>query len=146
MRRLWYRAGMPPSIPTARVPQTNICEIVRSPSAYVSHLLNVRAEVLLALPHGAMLLDHSCSGAGIKLGIDLQNADQSVVTLTSSILNDCTEPKQAAVPGVFTGRLVYSATGRLEIRLAKVTNLKVQSCEPRGPLPILSSPSVPKLP
>jgi hypothetical protein len=106
----------------------SICDVVKRPSDYRKHLIAVRAEILLALPHGAVLLDKDCPNAAIRLGVDLPEAESSVTDLLSSILNDCSEPKTDRVPGTFRGKLTFESDGRLYLHLKAVDELQIHPC------------------
>ena len=106
----------------------SICEVLRRPATYRKYLIDIRAEILLALPHGAVLVDKHCPDTGIPLGFDLPDADSSATDLVSKIMNGCAEPRPHQVAGVFRGRLVYSSNSRVELRLLSVRDLQITPC------------------
>lgn len=107
----------------------SICQIMRRPAAYERRLVDIRADILLALPHGAVLLDKSCPNASIRLGVDLTSAQPSATNLVSNLTDNCSnQPRSDQVPGIFGGRLTYSSTGRLELRLFSVRDLHITPC------------------
>jgi hypothetical protein len=108
--------------------QVSVCDVLRKPSIYQNQLIAVRAEVLLALPHGAFLRNNNCSKSGLRLGIDLPEAESSATNLVPSILNDCSEPKTYIVPGVFRGKLSFDRRGYVELRLISVDELQIHPC------------------
>jgi hypothetical protein len=110
--------------------QLSVCDVLRNPSAYRKSLIDIRADVLLALPHGAVLLDENCPNSGIRLGVDLPDAEPSATDLVSSILKDCRSPRPDRIAGVFRGKLAYSANGKIELRLFSVTDLQNNPCTP----------------
>jgi hypothetical protein len=118
-------------------PELNICEVLSKPAVYGSQTLHLRADILLALPHGAILLDKQCPKAGLRLGYLLPEADSTAKDLVPSILNNCSpDPRPDRVPGLFTGKLAYSAKGRIEFRLLSISQLQNHPCpQPGQPLP-----------
>jgi hypothetical protein len=108
--------------------QVSVCDVLRRSSVYRNQLIAIRAEVLLALPHGAILLNKDCPKTGLRLGVDLPEAESSATNLVSSILNDCSEPKMDIVPGIFRGKLTFDSNGRLNLRLISVDELQVHPC------------------
>jgi hypothetical protein len=124
---------LPTFTPVAQ--EVSLCSVLRRPRVYRGHTIQMHADILLALPHGAFLLDGACPKRGIQVGIDLPNAEASVTDLIPSILNDCSAtPRPQRVAGTFIGKLSYSADGRLNLRLASVRNLEVQPC-PKSDIP-----------
>ena len=118
-------------------PELSICEVLNKPAAYRSQTLHLRADILLALPHGAMLVDKHCPKEGLRLGYDLPEADSTAKDLVSSLLSNCSvSPNPNPMPGLFTGKLAYSAKGHIEFRLLSVTQLQNHPCpQPGQPLP-----------
>jgi hypothetical protein len=121
--------------------QVSLCEVLRRPAKYQHSVLGIRAEILVALPHGAVLVNKSCPKAGLRLGVDLPDADGSATNLGWAVMNDCSEPRQNTVPGIFIGKLAYSTEGHLELRLLSVKDLEVHSCTELKPLPPMVTPS-----
>ncbi len=117
--------------------ELSICEVLNKPAAYRSRTLHLRADILLALPHGAMLLDKHCQKEGLRFGYDLPEADSTAKNLVSSILENCsTDVNPNPMPGLFTGKLAYSAKGHIEFRLLSVSQLQNHPCpQPGQPLP-----------
>lgn len=125
--------------------QVSVCDAAHRPSKYQGHFVSVQAEILLALPHGAVLLDHTCPKAAIRLGVNFPEADSTATNLVPSLMDDCTPgPQRQTIPGTFVGKLTYSEEGRLELRLISVTQIGVQSCRPGAPV-LLWTPSPPQL-
>lgn len=119
----------------ATTPQISVCEVMQRPSLYRGHIVHIHAGILLALPHGAIIVDKACPKTAILLGSDLPKAESSATDLIQSILNDCTAGAHLhAVEGIFTGKLAYSADGRINLRLASVSELHVQSCSEPEPV------------
>ena len=109
--------------------QVDLCAVLRRPSTYRHRVVSIPAEVLLAWPHGAMVVDKRCRGKGLGLGRDLPDADDSAERLVSDIFHDCAwSSHRGTVPGVFTGRVAYTADGRLEFRLLSVQKLQTKPC------------------
>jgi hypothetical protein len=108
--------------------QVSVCDVLRRPSVYRNQLIAVRAEVLLALPHGAILLNKDCPKAGLRLGVDLPEAESSATNLVPSVLNDCSEPKMDRVPGIFRGKLAFDRNGFVELRLMSVDEIQIHPC------------------
>jgi hypothetical protein len=109
--------------------EVSLCSVLRRPRVYRGHVVQMHADILLAMPHGAVLLDGTCPKRGIQVGIDLPNAEASVTDLIPSILNDCSAtPRPETVAGTFIGKLSYSADGRLDLRLVSVRDLEVKPC------------------
>ena len=118
-------------------PGFTICEVLKKPAAHTSQILHIHADILLALPHGVMLVDKRCPKAGLRLGYDLPEADSTAKDLVPSIRNNCSldaNPNEA--PALVTGKLAYSATGHIEFRLLSITLLQNYPCpQPGQPLP-----------
>jgi hypothetical protein len=109
--------------------EVSLCSVLRRTGVYRGILVEIHANILLALPHGAALFDKSCPKRGIQLGIDLPHAEASVVELVPSTLNDCSAtPRPRTVAGTFIGKLNYSADGQPNLRLVSVRNLEVKPC------------------
>jgi hypothetical protein len=120
--------------------QVSLCAVLNRPASYRHRVVSIPAEILLALPHGAILLDKKCPRAALRLGFDLPEAGSSATNLISAIEGDCSDPRPDRVAGVFTGKLAYSADGRIELRLVSVKGLQTHSCaEPPTPSPMVSS-------
>jgi hypothetical protein len=117
--------------------QASICAVLRKPSKYLHQLISVPAEIVSAWPHGAYLLDKNCSTKILRLGADLPEAESTVTNLIPSIWNDCSYPKPDKIKGKFTGKLAYSADGRINLRLLSV-ELQIHPCDK----PMLSAPSI----
>jgi hypothetical protein len=109
--------------------QVSICEVLKRPADYRRRVISIPAEILLALPHGAILLDKNCSKRALRLGVDLPDADSTATNLVSLILNDCPSPRPDRVAGTFIGKLAYSADGRINLRLLSVEGLQAHPCE-----------------
>jgi hypothetical protein len=108
----------------------NVCSVLRKPSVYRHRVIHVRAKILLALPHGAILLDEACPKMALRLGMDLPDADSTVTDLIPTILNDCSShPNSAPVEGVFVGKLAYLIDGKINLRLRSVEKLKARPCD-----------------
>ena len=127
--------GQSPGSPKGNMPITrevDLCSVLRRPRSYLSNLVEIHADVLLAMPHGVFLLDEACPKGGIQLGADLPKADASTTNLVPSLLNDCSGAPhpQGRVAGTFIGRLSYSAEGRLNLRLGSIRDLDVKPCPP----------------
>jgi hypothetical protein len=117
--------------------EVSICTVFRKPSKYQHQLIHIPAEIVSAWPHGAYLLDKNCSRTILRLGADLPEADSTVTNLIPSIWNDCSYPKPDNIKGKFTGKLAYSADGRINLRLLSV-ELQIHPCDK----PMLSAPSM----
>jgi len=114
--------------------EVNLCSVVRRPRVYRGNMVEIRADILLALPHGGVFFDKSCPKTGIQLGVVLPNADASVTDMVPSILNDCsTTTRPETVAGTFIGKLSYAADGRLNLRLVSARDLDVKPCVPPTP-------------
>jgi len=133
-------------------PDLSICEVLSKPAVYRSQTLHLRADILWAPPHGVFLSDKHCPKAVLSLGYDLPDADSTVKNLLSSIVDNCSfEPTLYPMPGLFTGKLAYSAKGRIEsFRLLSVSQLQNHPCPQRGqPFPkvdLRGNPHPPDLP
>ncbi len=104
---------------------TTVCDLLKKPASRRGVLVRVRAEVLLALPHGMLLIDKSCANAAIRLGFDLPDADATAKGLLPSVEEDCSSgPKRYQFPGVFVGKLAFDEQGRVELRLLSVPELR----------------------
>jgi hypothetical protein len=122
--------------------EVSLCSVLRRPRDYRGTVVEIRADILLAVPHGAVLLDKSCPKRGIQLGVDLPEADTSVTNMLPSILNDCSAtPRPETVAGTFIGKLSYAADGRLNLRLVSVRDLDVKPCVPPNPNTVGRMPS-----
>jgi len=123
--------------------KVSLCSVLRRPRGYRSKLVEIRADVLLAMPDGAALFDRACPKRGIALGVDLPKADASAVSLVPSILNDCSSAlhPQGLVAGTFVGKLSYFTGGRLNLRLSSARELDVIPCIPPIPSKLRSMPS-----
>jgi hypothetical protein len=124
--------------------EVSVCSILRRPRVYRSKLVEIRANIVLAMLHGAFLLDGACPKRGIQLGVDLPKADASVANLISSLLNDCSgvPHPQGQVAGTFIGKLSYSAEGRLNLRLVSIRDFDVKPCPP-SPVTLRMPPASP---
>lgn len=134
---------MKPAEPMPITQKASLCSVLRRPRVFQSRLVEIQADVLLAMPDGAALFDRACPRRGIQLGIDLPQADASVTGLVPSLLNDCSDAphRQGLVAGKFTGKLGYSAEGRLNLRLLSVRELDVKPCVPPTPSSLPRMPS-----
>lgn len=113
--------------------ETTVCDLLKRPSSHRGVVVRVHAEVLLALPHGMMLIDKNCANTGIRLGFDLPNADASAKGLLSSVEDDCSPgPKRYHFPGVFVGKVAFDPRGWVELRLLSVPELQTMPCPKPG--------------
>ena len=113
--------------------ETTVCSLMRRPSSHSDALVRIRAEILLALPHGMALLDKNCPNAGMRIGFNLGNADASAKGLLSSVEDDCSPgPKRWQFPGVFVGKVAINSQGLVELRLLSVPELQTSPCPKPG--------------
>jgi len=97
--------------------QVSLCAVLNRPAHYLHRYISIPAEVLLALPHGAILLDKNCPKTGLRLGFDLPEADSTSTNLVSAIESDCSDPRPDRVAGIFIGKLAYSANERIKFEI-----------------------------
>lgn len=106
---------------------------------YRDRVVAVHADIPLALPHGALLVDKDRPKKGLRLGVDLPEADSSAINPVPSILNDCSveSPLDRALSRLFIGKLAYSTKGHVDLRLLAVSRVQIQPC----PCPETLSPT-----
>jgi hypothetical protein len=114
--------------------QVSVCTVMSRPSEYRHRVIQIPADILLAMPHGAILLDKACPKMALRLGMDLPTADSTATNLISAILNDCSShPRPETIAGIVIGKLAYSADGRINLRLLSVSDLQTHPCPNLSP-------------
>jgi hypothetical protein len=109
----------------------SVCDVQKKPSAYLKHFITIHAQLILALPHGAYLIDKNCRKDILILGYDLPDADETATNLLRSVISDCS-PLDHETHGDFTGQIVYSPKGYPELRLKSVSQLSNGPCSPQN--------------
>ena len=86
--------------------KVSVCDIRKKPSAYLKRLETIHAQIVLAGPEGAYLLDKNCPNNILILGYDLPDAEQSATNLIPSVVSDCSpDSPNHKTHGDFTGGL-----------------------------------------